>query len=141
MFEVGIGISQNWDPAGAINEATDKALNKLTSKPTFAMLFSTIHYEKNQGLKTILNIAHTKIPSNTPLVGGTVTGFMSNEGCFTRGIVLMLVNSDEMNATIGFGEHTKKDPKTAVEKCSKMIKTSLSEKYNSKFIFEKYKKF
>ncbi|MFA5357585.1 MAG: hypothetical protein WC308_01550 [archaeon] len=116
VFEIGIGTSQNWDPEKASLEATTDALSKLTHPPTFVLLFSTIHYEKNNGFQKILDTTYTKIPKETPLVGGTVAGFMNNNGCYTRGMTILTCYSDEIEPNIDFASNIKINPQTASNK-------------------------
>jgi hypothetical protein len=113
VFEIGIGTSQNWDPEKAAEEAVNIAMEKLTNQPTFVMLYSTICYEKNNGFQKILNIIYNKIPAKTPLIGGTVTGFINNSGCYTRGITILTCYSDEIEIMTSFGNNTKRNPKKA----------------------------
>jgi len=134
VFEVGIGTSQNWNPEEAINEAVDQAKASLTNNPTFALLFSTIHYEKNEGFEKILNKTFLKIPSNTPLVGGTVAGFMNNSGCYTRGLSILLCYSDEIEVTTGVGHNTKRNPIKAAKSCADQIKKSTKKDWNNKIL-------
>ncbi|MBN2126922.1 MAG: hypothetical protein JW703_00855 [Candidatus Diapherotrites archaeon] len=140
MFEVGIGTSQNWDPEKAAEEAIEEALKKLSNKPTFALLFSTIHYEKNKGFQKILNKIYTKIPEETELIGGTVAGFMNNSGAYTRGITLLLLNSDKSKIVTGIGHNTKRSPKKAAKTCVSIINKKIEKidtnEYNTKFILE-----
>jgi len=49
VFEIGIGTSQNWDPYVAANDIMTQALSKISHPPKFIILFSTIHYQKNNG--------------------------------------------------------------------------------------------
>ncbi|MCX6801243.1 MAG: hypothetical protein NTZ73_03575 [Candidatus Diapherotrites archaeon] len=131
VFEVGIGTSQNWDAEKASLEATTDALSKLTHPPTFVLLFSTIHYEKNNGFQKILDTTYTKIPKETPLVGGTTPGFMTNAGVFTKGIVVFLLYSDEINVTAACANGTKRNPKSAAKKLSEILSRSQSGKKNN----------
>lgn len=122
VFEVGIGVSQNWDPVVAGREVITKTLSKLTHPPTFILLFSTIHYEKNNGFQKILDIVYKSITKETPLVGGTVTGFLTAEGAFTRGVVAAIVYSDEIDLETGRGDDTKRNPTKAASNCVEKIK-------------------
>jgi len=115
MFEAGIGTSQNWDPVQAGSEVIQQALKDLSKPPKFVLLFSTIHYDKDKGLQKILDTVYHFIPKETPLIGGTVSGFMNNSGCFTRGLTALACYSDEMDVAIGLGKNTKRNPKKAVK--------------------------
>jgi len=134
VFEIGIGTSQNWDPSLAANEALTQALGKLTNAPTFTFLYSTIHYEKNEGFKTIIKKIYEKIPEKTPLIGGTIAGFMNNSGCYTRGITFLACYSDEISVVQGIGKNTKLNPKRAAKDCAKQIKDSIKGEWKNKIL-------
>jgi len=119
VFEVGIGTSQNWNPEEAGKEVITQALSKLSKPPTFVLLFSTIHHEKNNGFKKILDAVYTQIPKETPLVGGTVAGFLENSGVYTQGLTAMCVFSDEVEIATSFGINTKKSPESASKQFAK----------------------
>ncbi|MFA7132115.1 MAG: FIST N-terminal domain-containing protein [Bacteroidales bacterium] len=113
VFEIGIGTSQNWDAELAVSDALQDAKSKLTNEPTFILLFCTIHYAKNNGLKKILNTTYKHITEQTKLLGGTVAGFITNSGCYSRGLTVMACYSDEIEIKTGIGKNTKSTPKRA----------------------------
>ena len=83
-LKAGVGLSRKWDAREAGREVAESALEKLDGeKPKFFLLFSTIHYEKYGGFQELLNGVWEVLPEGTPLIGGTVAGFMNNYGCFT----------------------------------------------------------
>ncbi|MCJ7696842.1 MAG: hypothetical protein MUO73_00720, partial [Thermoplasmata archaeon] len=83
--EAAVGMSRKWDAREAGREVAETAIKKLSEPPSFFLLFSTIHYEKYGGFQEFLNGVWDVMPKETPLVGGTVTGFINNYGCFSRG--------------------------------------------------------
>lgn len=93
VFEVGIGVSENLTAKEAAEEAIQCALKEIP-KPTFALTFATIQYKKNNGFKIILDTIYEKIGKEIPLVGGTVSGFISPKGIQTHGLGILLVNCD-----------------------------------------------
>ncbi len=108
-----------------------KGINKR--QPKLVLLFSTIHY-KNE-FEEILKCFRDKIP-DVLLAGGTVAGFMNQEGCFTMGMAA-LVFYGNITALCSVGKDVKRDPKKAAEECmqetiKKMKKLKL---YKNKFIF------
>ena len=125
VFEVGIGTSQEWDPERAIDDAVTQALSTLTDSPKFALLFSTIHYEKDKGFQRILNKVYAKIPQNTPLIGGTVAGFSNSKGCFTRGLTIALFNTDLVKPYVSIGENTKRNPTKAAEQYQQRLEKNI----------------
>lgn len=137
MFEVGIGTSQNWDPVQAASEVIQQALKDLSKPPKFVLLFSSIHYEKEKGFQKILDTVYHFITKDTPLIGGTVAGFMNNHGCFTRGLTALACYSDEIDVATGVGHNTKRNPGKAARDAAKMIRNALTaSKYKNKFLFE-----
>ncbi|RLF42063.1 MAG: hypothetical protein DRN18_02875, partial [Thermoplasmata archaeon] len=88
----------------------------------FFLLFSTIHYEKYGGFQELLNGVWEVLPEGTPLIGGTVAGFMNNYGCFARGATGLAVHYPDMRVSIGVGHNTKRNPKKAVEECIDMLR-------------------
>ncbi|OQA30631.1 MAG: FIST N domain protein [archaeon ADurb.Bin336] len=134
VFKVGIGTSQNWNPELAAEDAINQALKNMPERPSFMFLYSTIHYENNKGFEKILKKIYTYVPEKTPLVGGTVAGFMNNSGCYTRGITLLVAYSDEIFVTHGIGKNSKLDPKKAAKDCANQIKKATIGEWNNKIL-------
>ncbi len=136
MFEASVVMSRNWDAGEAGEEIGKQIKEKLKNKPKFVLLFSTIHYEKYGGFQKFLDAVNKELPEGTPVVGGTVAGFMNNQGCYTRGASAMAVYSDEMDVAVGVGHNTKRNPKKAGEECAWALKDKLKDsKYpNKRFI-------
>src|SRR5512136_1247059 len=83
--EAALGMSRKWNAREAGKEVAETAIKNLTLPPDFFLLFSTIHYEKYGGFQEFLNGVWDILPKKTPLIGGTVAGFINNYGCFSRG--------------------------------------------------------
>lgn len=134
--EAAVGMTRKWDAREAGREVARNTIKQLNSPPNFFLLFSTIHYRDHGGFEEFLNGVWDVLPKGTPLIGGTVRGFMNNFGCYSRGTTALAVSSSEMDVAIGYGKNTKRNPKGAAQKCSKMIKDKLnkSNKYNNKFL-------
>ena len=134
-MEVALGMSRKWDAREAGREVAREVIQKLNTPPSFFVLFSTIHYEKHGGFQELLNGVWDVLPKGTLLVGGTVTGFMNNYGCYARGVTALAVSSTEMDVTIGYGKNTKRNPKKAARQCAKMIKEGLkNSQYENGFL-------
>jgi len=130
-------MSRKWDAREAGKEVVKSAFKKLTKPPSFLLLFSTIHYEKHGGFQEFLNGIWEILPNGTPVVGGTIAGFINSNGCFTRGAVCLAVSYPNMDIAVGIGRYTKRNPKNAAKKCARMIKESLRNSgYKNKFLFE-----
>jgi hypothetical protein len=133
--ETSIGMSRKWDAREAGREVAESAIKKLTRPPDFFLLFSTIHFEKYGGFQEFLAGVWDVLPKETPLVGGTVTGFMNNYGCFSRGASALAVSNPSMDVAIGVGKNTKRNPHRAAKQCADMIQNSLrTSQYTNKFL-------
>jgi len=131
-FKASVEISRKWDGKEVAIEIVDKIKNKM-SKPKFILLFTTIHYEKE--FKKLLSGIKDAFP-DSPLIGGTVAGFMTQEGCYTRGVTALAIDYPNMDISVGIGHNTKKNPEKAAKELSEMIKNSTSfSNYSSKFLF------
>jgi len=136
-FEAAVGMSRKWDAREAGREVAHSAIEKLSHPPDFFLLFSTIHYDKYGGFQEFLNGVWEVLPKGTPLVGGTVAGFINPQGSFTRGATALAVSYDDMDVAIGIGFKTKKNPQKAAKDCCKMIKKELKNSlYKNNLLFE-----
>lgn len=132
-MEIGIGSSNNLDSLAAITSAIDQAGVKLVNKPLAAIVFVTIHYKKNNGFNKIIDKIFEQYPE-IKLVGGTIAGFMSKDGVFTRGVAVLLVGGEDVDVSIGIGRNTKLNPTSAGASCANKINQDLSKsKFNHKF--------
>jgi len=136
-FEASVGMSRKWDAREAGREVAETAIKKLSRPPDFFLLFSTIHYEKYGGFQEFLNGVWDVLPKGTPLIGGTVAGFINPQGSFTRGATALAVSYVNMDLAIGIGIKTKKYPQKAARDCCQMIKKELTNsRYKNKLLFE-----
>jgi hypothetical protein len=134
-IETAIGMTRKWDAREAGREVAETAIKNLTRPPDFFLLFSTIHYEKYGGFQEFLHGVWDVLPKETPLIGGTVTGFMNNYGCFSRGASALAVSNPSMDVAVGVGKNTKRNPHRAAKQCAEMIQNSLKESpYKNKFL-------
>ena len=136
-IEVSVGLSRKWDSHEAGREVAETAIKKLNKPPSFVLLFSTIHYKNHGGFKELLNGVWKVLPKGTPLIGGTVAGFINNHGCFSRGVTAIAVSYTNLDAAVGIGKYTKTDPERAGRNCSEMIKSKLkNSKFKNKFVID-----
>jgi hypothetical protein len=134
-LEACLGMSRKWDAREAGREVAKSAIKDLALPPNFFVLFSTIHYEKYGGFEELLEGIYDILPPDTPLIGGTVTGFANNYGVYARGVTGLAVCSPEMDVAVGYGKNTKRSPKRAAKQCANMIIKKLeSSKYENKFL-------
>jgi len=125
MFEAAIAMSRKWNATEAGEEIGKQIIEKMKNKPKFVLLFSTIHYEKWGGFQKFLDAVSTQLPKGTPIVGGTVAGFINNYGCYARGASALAVYSDEMDVAVGVGHNTRRNPVKAAQECISQIKQKL----------------
>ena len=136
-FDVALGMSRKWEAREAGREVAREVIQKLKTPPSFFLLFSTIHYEKHEGFEEFLAGVWDVLPKGTPLVGGTVAGFMNNYGCYTRGCTALAVSYPNMDVAVGIGYNTKRSPKKAAKNCAEMINDKLNQSnFSHKFIFD-----
>lgn len=134
-LEASIGLSRKWNAREAGREVARSAMKKLKRPPSFILLFSTIHYKKHGGFQELLDGVWEILPEGTPLIGGTVAGFINNSGSFTRGVTVLAVSYPNMDVALGIGSYTKLNPKKSATYCSKMLKRKLQKsKYKNKFL-------
>jgi hypothetical protein len=120
-LEAAVGMSRKWDAREAGREVAETAIKGLTRPPDFFLLFSTIHYEKRGGFQEFLNGVWDVLPKGTPLVGGTVAGFINPHGCYTRGTTAMAVSYPRIDVVVGIGKKTRKNPKKAAKELSNSL--------------------
>ena len=135
-FDLGVGLSRKWNAKEAGREVAENTLKKLGHNPSFFVLIATIHYEKHGGFQEFLNGVWEVLPEGTPLVGGTVTGFITSEGCFTRGAAAWAGYYEHMDVAVGFGKNTKRHPFLAGKTCGNKIRSALRHSsYQKKMVF------
>ncbi len=135
-LEAAVGMSRKWNARDAGKEVARSTIEKLSSPPDFFLLFSTIHYEKHGGFEEFLNGVWDVLPEGTPLVGGTVAGFMNNHGCYTRGATALAASYPNMDVSIAIGKNTRKNPKKAAKNLStSILKSHSNSNYQNPFMF------
>jgi hypothetical protein len=127
-----VETSREWKGDKVVAELSGKIKTKVAN-PKFILLFSTIDYKDE--FKQILS-GMKSIFSDSAIVGGTLTGFMTPEGCYSRGVTALAFDSTEMDVALGVGRNTKRNPQKAAEECAKTIKEGLEKsKYKNGFLF------
>lgn len=136
-FSVSMGMSRKWDAHEAGREVARKVIEKLKSPPNFFLLFSSIHYQKKGGFEELLKGVWDILPQGTPLIGGSVAGFINNFGCFSRGVTALSVSYPNMDVSIGYGENTKRNPRNATMNCMSHITNELKKSdYKNPFLLD-----
>lgn len=137
-FKAAVGLSRKWDATQAGHEVAEDLIKQMDGKkPDFVLLYCTVHYKDYGGFKKLLKGVTSVLPSDTELIGGTIPGFIAPQGCFTRGVTAIGVQSDSMDIAVGIGKNTKRNPKKAVASCYSMIGERLSSsRYPHAFLYE-----
>ena len=131
-LKIAVVVSRKWDGAEIAEEITSKLKDK-NLQPRFFLLFTTIHYKSE--FQKILNGIKNVFP-DAPLIGGTVAGFMTQDGCYTGGVTVLTIDYSNMEIAIGIGYNTKKNPKSAATEFVKMLsKGILNSNYNENLLF------
>ena len=130
-----VSTTRKWDAKESGIDLAEKIMSQLNEKPDFFVLFSTIHYERYGGFQELLDGIYQKLPEDVPLIGGTIRGFLNNDGCFARGATALAVSSEDMDIALGMGNNTKRNPTKAVNQSSHMIKDILADSpYDNGFL-------
>ncbi|MFH0969987.1 MAG: FIST N-terminal domain-containing protein [Candidatus Diapherotrites archaeon] len=134
-MQIGIGISNLSDPVCATQKAIEKSINGIEGPPKAVIFLTTIQYKFNDGFSKSLKKIVEYFP-NAEIIGGTVAGFASREGIFTKGVAIVVINGEDVDVSIGIGHNTKKSPDIAGKNCARMIKNGLKKtKFPNKFFF------
>jgi hypothetical protein len=136
-FHAAVGMSRSWNARDAGREVARNTIKNLQSPPSFFLLFSTIHYQQHGGFQEFLDGIWDVLPPHTPLIGGTVNGFINNHGCFARGASALAMSYPNMDIAVGYGHRTKRNPKKAAKSCAAMIKNKLQNSpFQNKFLID-----
>lgn len=120
-FEISVGMSRKWNARQAGREVAENTLKKLNHKPSFFLLFSTIHYDTYGGFQEFIDGVWDILPETTTLIGGTVAGFMNTQGCFTRGCSAIAFYHPDIEISVGIGHNVKRNPQKAAIECIQSI--------------------
>jgi len=131
-LKVCVATSRQWKGMEVAAELWSK-IKKESPDPKFILLFATIDYKDE--FKEILHRLASEF-SNAQLVGGSVAGFINQDGCFTRGVTALAVDYPNMDVAVGVGRNTKRNPEKAGSECARQIKEGLkSSKLKNSFLF------
>lgn len=131
--QVGIGISHHRNPIIAAQEAVHQAkVNGALQQPDFVLLFSMVGYRQDLVLATVYEET-----SQAPLVGCSGAGIIStgiaDESNF--GLVVMLLQSDEIQIRHGVVRDVSRDSKAAGEAIGAEVRAHLSDDTAALFLF------
>ena len=113
--KAGVGFSGNPKAADAGKEATIEAIKAL-GNPGLLIVFGSINYDQKELLDGI-----RQVNNNAPLIGCSDAGEISNGGSREKGVVVMAIESDSINFTIGTGGKVSDGTREAGVKLAKDI--------------------
>ena len=96
-LKAAVGISREWNARKAGREVARKTIEKLGEDPQVVLLFCTIHYRDNGGIKNFLKGAREILPRKTKIIGGSITGFLTKEITCIRGACALGLSYDKMD--------------------------------------------
>lgn len=134
MLKVVVESTKEKDSYKAGKELTYKILQSLKDAPDFILLYCTGHYYKMGGVENLLKGIWENLPDYTKLIGGSVNGFITNQGCHGEGAVALAVKSDKMHIVVSYGNNTKRNPKKTARHFVKNIKAYEKNSFKHKLL-------
>ena len=128
MIKAGIGKSNNPDAFKAGAEACEQAMKQIGGEPKFILAFSTVSYDQEKALEGVRSVS-----GQVSLVGCSDAGEITTEGPVLKHIVVMALDSSDIEWTIGVGKGTIKDSFQAGKEAAESVKSN-SKKPISLFI-------
>lgn len=120
-ISTGIGRSEHEDSFEAGKEAASEALNDISGNPEILFVFAAREYDRNDLLKGVSSVCGT-----VPMIGGTTAGELSSKGFSMDSVVILALNSDQLDFTTGIGVKMSEDEL----KCGKSLVDDLSKKHS-----------
>lgn len=119
MINAGVGLSKNKDSYQAGYEATKIALGNAggNEKPSFVVAFASVVFDQQELVRGIREASH-----QSPLVGCTDAGEITNEGPSEKSVAVMVIHSDSITFTTGLGENVKQGAREAGQAVAREVK-------------------
>ncbi len=114
-IEVGMGSAagEKGDSFDLGKAAAKQALSKITLyDPSLVLVFASVRYDLPQMLKGI-----REVTSTIPLIGTTTAGEVA-DGFKEGSIVVLILASPYLRASVGVGEHVSEDPQRSVDEAA-----------------------
>jgi len=134
MFEVVTRTTKEKKPYKAGLELTKEIINYFNDQPDIILLYCTGHIKSKKDHELLLKGIWEKLSDNTKVIGCDVNGFITNNGCFAKGIVALAIKADNIKVTCSFGKNTKRNPKKAAKQFLKNIKSDENNKFKHKLL-------
>lgn len=117
-IKAGVGLSKNKNSSQAGYEATKFALKQCgIDKPDFVIAFASPVFDQQELVKGI-----AEATSNSPMVGCTSAGEITNEGPSTKSVVIMAIKSDSVKFYTGLGKNVKAGAREAGKAVASEVK-------------------
>ncbi len=135
MF-AGAGISKSDDPFTAGKEAVEMAVKEMRRKggknPTFGLVFCSggKYGKSDKTIRKLVDGAHS-IFGNTPWVGCTTVGEISNYGATTDSCVAMTIGSEYIKVGVSSVKYDRKNPEKVG---SELVKTAMENLKIDKYV-------
>ena len=119
-LQVGTSFSKNTDHERAGSEVIESALKNANLKAeeiSLAVVFSSIAIDQEKMLKGV-----NRALSGKPVIGCSTAGEITDTGVQEKSVVAMVIKSDAIKFSEGYGEHIKQDALKAGKQFAQQIK-------------------
>ena len=135
MVEKGVHTAVSVSQKNDSFDAGRQAALGLSCSPNLVVVYSTIHYKDWGGFKELLAGIYSVLPEETIIVGGTVAGFIAPQGCYSRGVALFGISSNDLDLVVSISKNIKRNPERAAVECAEEIRDKLRlSRYKNKFL-------
>lgn len=117
MIKAAVGRSNNSNAFEAGAQACQQALKETSKQADLIIVFSTSKYNQQQMLDGVRSISQ-----DTPLVGCSTSGEITNEGPLSGYVTVMALKTDKIDFTIGLGRGADKDSFLAGKEAAQDVK-------------------
>ncbi len=125
MIKAGVGRSNNPNASQAGAQACKEALSEAGGNANLVVVFSTVAYDQKAVIEGVKSVSKEII-----LVGCSDSGEITTEGPVSKHVVVMALNTQDIDWVVGVGRGTDKDSfqagKEAAEEAVKKAKNPLS---------------
>ena len=127
-LNTGIGVSVLTDSYKAGAEAAGKALKELGQKKAdVLMVFAAPKFKQQKMVNGIKSVT-----KNIPMIGGTTAGEISTQGLSVKSVVVMAINSKDIEFYVGQGKNIAKNEVNAGKQLAKsVLKKALKKNANT----------
>lgn len=114
-IQVGVGSSKRINSFLAGKDAASIARDKMgRGRPDLTIIFASVIFNQEEMLKGVLSVV-----GDSPLVGCSGAGEITTEGPEKKSLVVLVLASDSLRATIGLGEAISRDARKAGQQAAR----------------------